>query len=321
MIMKKIYLVSISAILLAPYLVFAAPILNLNGQTGTTQSFVNDNNLTITSNLNKHTLGWTGLLAPFRGGTGVDLSALNENSILFKEGGVVKGNPSALLTPSLFGGGLRDLKLAGAFITELGFSFLNIGDGRDHGIGPLGIVPVNSSGDNLVLTAGDANKNGAGGNIRISAGSGGFDYGEGSGTGLGGKIHIIAGDGHNTNGGDIVLQIGAGDSNGHIVIQNPSETSGIVFDTSLLSDFKTLTFPDIAGTFSILEANQEFKGENLFSNPVNNFISGTNTSVHIGADGIPGCIIMGDSDGSGVTYITANDGVLSTSTNPSQNCQ
>jgi hypothetical protein len=34
-----------------------------------------------------------------------------------------------------------------------------------------------------------------------------------------------------------------------------------------------------------------------------------------------GCIAMGDSDGSGVTYITANDGVLSASATKPSTCQ
>lgn len=47
----------------------------------------------------------------------------------------------------------------------------------------------------------------------------------------------------------------------------------------------------------------------------------TNSIVTIGSDAVPGCIAMGDSDGSGVTYVTANDGVLSASTTAPSNCQ
>ena len=43
--------------------------------------------------------------------------------------------------------------------------------------------------------------------------------------------------------------------------------------------------------------------------------------LYLGSSSIPGCIVMGDSDGSGVTYLTANDGVLSVSTTPSSACQ
>ena len=41
-------------------------------------------------------------------------------------------------------------------------------------------------------------------------------------------------------------------------------------------------------------------------------------ALYLGSSSAPGCIIMGDSDGSGVTYLTANDGVLTaSSTKPS----
>ena len=42
------------------------------------------------------------------------------------------------------------------------------------------------------------------------------------------------------------------------------------------------------------------------------------TKIFLGSSTRPGCIVMGDSDGSGVTYITVNDGVLSASTTPCQ---
>lgn len=42
----------------------------LNGQTGNTQTFTNDTNVTITSGSNAHVVGWAGTLAVARGGTG-----------------------------------------------------------------------------------------------------------------------------------------------------------------------------------------------------------------------------------------------------------
>lgn len=41
-------------------------ITSLNGQTGSTQNFANDTNVTISSSLNTHTLGWTGTLSKAR---------------------------------------------------------------------------------------------------------------------------------------------------------------------------------------------------------------------------------------------------------------
>ena len=54
--------------------------------------------------------------------------------------------------------------------------------------------------------------------------------------------------------------------------------------------------------------------------------SSANANIHgkklfLGSSSTPGCIIMGDSDGSGVTYLTVNDGVLTTSTTAPSACQ
>lgn len=77
---------------------------------------------------------------------------------------------------------------------------------------------------------------------------------------------------------------------------------------------KVFTFPNASGTFSLLEI------KNIFSNPVNKFISSSDSTVHIGADGIPGCLVVGDSDSNGVTYVTANNGVLNASAIKPSNC-
>lgn len=58
---------------------------NLNGQTGATQTFASSTNLTITSSGNVHTLGWQGVLAYDRGGTG--LGAVAANQILIGNSG------------------------------------------------------------------------------------------------------------------------------------------------------------------------------------------------------------------------------------------
>jgi hypothetical protein len=54
--------------------------------------------------------------------------------------------------------------------------------------------------------------------------------------------------------------------------------------------------------------------------------SSANANVHgkklfLGSSSVPGCIVMGDSDSSGVTYLTVNDGVLSASTTVPSACQ
>lgn len=61
-----------------------AVVQSLNGQTGQTQTFSNDANVTISSSSNVHSLGWQGLLPLSRGGTGA--SSFTAGSILFSNG-------------------------------------------------------------------------------------------------------------------------------------------------------------------------------------------------------------------------------------------
>lgn len=61
-----------------------AVVKNLNGQTGDTQTFQNDPNVTISSSGDVHSLGWLGLLPISRGGTGAGSFTLG--SILFSNG-------------------------------------------------------------------------------------------------------------------------------------------------------------------------------------------------------------------------------------------
>lgn len=57
---------------------------SLNGLTSSTQSFANDNNVTITSSGSTHTLGWNGQLSVARGGTGA--SSFTANGIVYGNG-------------------------------------------------------------------------------------------------------------------------------------------------------------------------------------------------------------------------------------------
>lgn len=74
---------------------WAAPsitaITSLGGQTGATQAFANDINVTMSSAANTHTLGWTGQLAISRGGTGAStaVAAFNALSPLTTKGDVL----------------------------------------------------------------------------------------------------------------------------------------------------------------------------------------------------------------------------------------
>jgi hypothetical protein len=72
----------------------------LNSQTGATQVFANDTNVTMSSATDTHTLGWTGQLAVARGGTG--LATVTANSYL-------KGNGTSALVPRTYAEVLSDI--------------------------------------------------------------------------------------------------------------------------------------------------------------------------------------------------------------------
>ena len=80
-------------------------ITSLNGQTGGTQTFANDTNVTISSSSNTHTLGWTGQLAVSRGGTGAGT---------FTSNGVLLGSGTSAITATAAGTSNQVLRVPGA---------------------------------------------------------------------------------------------------------------------------------------------------------------------------------------------------------------
>jgi hypothetical protein len=122
---------------------------------------------------------------------------------------------------------------------------------------------------------------------------------------------------------DIDFNDGKGNTWGHIY-GSASSTFAFQQEDSLANvgslDFTRLTadkiyvFPDYSGTFGLLEATQTWMG-------VNKFEASTNSTVYIGSATRSGCLVMGDSDGNGVTYVTANNGVLTATTSQPSICQ
>jgi hypothetical protein len=387
---KKILLV-VLGVLFSPTFVFAQ-IVSLNGQTGATQNFVNDENITMSSDSDTHTLGWNGFLSPARGGLGVDASAFSTGSIPFFDGSVFAGSSNLLFNGT-------DTLTVGPENTPFLFTAKNATTTNDYGSNLIisgGNGNGSGGGGQLSLGSGNGGETGNGGDLTIQGGAGGTTLGHGgalniqaggsgmtdltvnslgsnlnlaggssTGVDLGGNIVLTGGysfnakggnvdiyggvarDGSNNNdGGDINLiagtPLGSGYS-GTIILSNSdasqeiklkpaigieltsvpfgaSVSSAAILDTTLLTTDHTYTFPDASGTFPLLESTQNFSGINTFSNPVNNFISGTTSTIHVGASGIPGCIVMGDKDGSGVTYIMAKNGNLITSTTKPAKC-
>ena len=303
----------------------------LNGQTGQNQTFSNDTNVTISSASNLHTLGWSGVLQPSRGGTGTS-TAMTQGSILFAGTSGVYSQDNA----NLFWNDTNNILKLGGDINFLADSIPT-----DRVIKVADQTSGNLNGNNLVLKSGAGSGTGNGGDISILTGSPG-ESGESGVISIGrtlasptieikttseegllyirsarvidDDIHYLNGTGLEFYSDDEVTQTGFMGflSPGVLWIYNPSHAAKL--DLNDLTSDRTFNFPDANGTFSLLEV------ENTFSNPVNNFISNTNSTIHVGTDGIPGCIVMGDDDSSGVTYVTANDGVLSASSTPPANC-
>ena len=117
-------------------------ITSLNGLTASSQSFVNDSNVTITSSGGNHTIGFTGPLSTYRGGTGVTslsniLGTSSQITVSSGTARVIGGNvtlslPQNIDTSASFkAGGLRITDLAG----ELRFG---VTGGNNIIITPLG---------------------------------------------------------------------------------------------------------------------------------------------------------------------------------------
>ena len=275
-------LLTILGIFLAPAVAFAV-VRTLNGQAGQIQLFANDSNLTIASVNDVHSLVWNGVLPVSRGGTGQ--SAFNNDSIIFfsSASGSFSSAPFIIDESSPNNPAVRALN---GEANEAGHGF-GITAGLGNGIG---------RGGPLELTAGDGGVNGNGGPLGLGAGTG-----QGLGQ-IGGDVIIEGGPGVN------------GATAGHVQIRDPQSGSYAQFITSSLSDNRDFTFPDSSGTFGLLETNQIFSG-------LNKFEATNNSTIYVGSALKTGCIVLGDSDGDGVTYITANNGVLSATAAKPSICQ
>lgn len=314
-----------------------AVIQSLNNQTGQTQTFQNDSNLTISSSSNTHSLGWLGLLPLSRGGTGAN--SFTNGSVLFSNGTFISQDNSNFFwdnTNNRLGIGTS---IPSAILDVVGnvkiSNSLTVSDGisSPHGEGLTLDGGDETSGDGgfVSLSAGNAIGNvGKGGGTSISGGYGGSVTGDGgnidiesgaaTGDGNGGQLSLSAGWGGEStgNGGDLTLQAGRAQgtgTNGNVQIINPTNFIGAIFDTSLLSTTnKIFAFPNFSGTFGLLEASQTWTG-------LNKFEASNNSTIYVGSSVKSGCIALGDSDGSGITYVTASDGALSASSTKPSICQ
>ena len=268
----------------------------LNGQTGQTQTFQNDSNVTISSSNNTHTINWQGLLPLSRGGTGA--SSLTAGSILFSNGTSISQNNSNLFwdnTNNRLGIG-----------TSSPASTLSV-NGNTSISGNLNVTG-NITTTNLVPYTGAVNDVDLG-TFDLKARFLSSDGGGGIGLYNDGEVHFYSGQGEITKTGMISMY-----DDGQYRFAKIAGNVFAVLDFSPLAADKTFTFPNISGTFGLLETDQTWSG-------LNKFEASMNSTIYVGSSVKSGCIAMGDSDSSGVTYITANDGVLTASTTKPSTCQ
>ncbi|OGH16339.1 MAG: hypothetical protein A3C30_03100 [Candidatus Levybacteria bacterium RIFCSPHIGHO2_02_FULL_40_18] len=369
-----------------------AVVQSLNSQTGQTQTFQNDSNLTISSLNNIHSLIWQGLLPISRGGTGND--AFTEGSIIFmgqnkfrqdnnhffwdrinNRLGIGTSSPTATLDVS---GNAKVSSLTTS--SDATINTLTVGLGG-------GSVTTNATvGKNALLNNTTGARNTAVGYEALLL-SNGFDNTAVGYQALGESITSTGSDentavgafalGSNTTGrfnsalgGHALLFNETGDSNTAVGLSslggNTSGSSnigiGLYALTANTTGSNNIAIGERAGLWSVGSADLTAPSSSIYIgyrtrgydyNDNNSIVIGSeaegagsnkavigNTSVtdvyfgssaglasihskklFLGSSSVPGCIIMGDSDGSGVSYITVNDGVLSLSTTTPTACQ
>lgn len=343
MILRKLTAVALfaSALFLFSASPVDAAIKTINGLRAMDQTFTNDSNIQINSPAggSAHIINWNGLLPISRGGTGA--GSFGSGSVLFSNGttfaqdnsnlfwdntnnrlGLGTSSPSSTLDVN--GNTSISGDLNTGYITTLGVEGSTFADFKVRG--KSGDVS-NPDGATTYLYSGDGFDSGSGGLLRVAAGDGG-DTGNGgaldlyAGRGLtsgnGGNVTIYGGQVFGTgNGGSIFFRVGeggGGGTNGSFNFFEPTGTYKGTLDFSPISADQTFTFPNTSGTFGLLQADQTWSG-------LNKFEASSNSTIYVGSSTKSGCIALGDSDGDGIAYVIANDGVLTASTTKPSFCQ
>jgi hypothetical protein len=210
--MNKI-IIGTAIAMLVPFATFAS-VDSLNGQTGSTQTFVNDENVGLSSDSDTHTFTWSGVLSVLRGGTGMSSYATGSipffwNGVLSEDNNLLRWDEDSgtLYVGASYNGG----KIMAAY-----------NNGPDTGGGSMSIIGGNGdgtgTGGGLYLSAGNGGDYGDGADVELGAGGGGYYSGNG------GSARISAAGPHvgtNGNGGSVFLQAAPGDgsgSNGQVYI-------------------------------------------------------------------------------------------------------
>jgi hypothetical protein len=255
---KAQFVAAVFGAVLLPALIAFAGVDNLNGQSGTSHSFVGDGLIQVSSGNNQHQVSFAGVMPLSKGGLGK--TTFEEGSVLFYSSGTIAENSD--FKWNNFGGYQGGLVI-GADSSTADYANLRIANGNDFilSAGELAGAPgsihfMNESDESSVTLAYDAAAGEPGFNLTMSGG-------------LQSYLHL-----HRANG-----YFG-------INTEVPLASFHVVDDISNKSTLR---------------------------------VGAGDPSRH--GNSTPGCFVLGDSDGDGVTYITANDGVLSATTTKPSTCQ
>lgn len=366
------FLLGISVLFVTPTAALAVPIQNLNGATASTQTFLNDSNVTISTDTstNIHSLIWLNQLPISRGGTGTN--SFTNGSIPFIFNGIFSQDNSNFFWDNInkrLGIGTSSpttsLDVSGnAKVTSLTstndstINLITVGRGANsvNNNTALGLDALLGStggsntavGHRTLVNTGSYTDNTAVGAFVMSNNVGDGNTGMGSGA----MLENVSGSSNTVIGTDAFRLNNSGNFNtvmGGQALRNNSNNGNrnvaVGFQAGTSSSAAPLTSPEnsiyigaeVRG-FDDNDSNSIVIGYNAIGAGANTAVIGNSGLGHVyfgsstgqaaihsrklflGSSSVPGCIVMGDSDGNGVTYLTVNDGALTVSTTQPSSC-
>lgn len=340
----KLHILSIAllfmlGLLVTPTKAFAV-MQSLDGLTAQHQTFTDDSNVTITPSGSTHTLGWQGLLPFSRGGTGA--SSFAAGSVLFSNGtsltqdnsnlfwddsnnrlGIGTSSPTSALDVS---GNAKVTTLTSNADSIIHTLNIGLGGGSVETNTALGLSALlnNTSGSTNLATGFEALRANSTGNNNVALGFRSLlkntSGSENVAIGYNSFIENL------TGAGNVVVGRNAAavqsDGSTHLTTAFDSIYIGKNVRGNNNNDNNSI----VIGTDAIgAGANKAVIGNSSMTDVYFGSASGL-ANIHakktfLGTSTTPGCIIMGDSDGNGVTYLTVNDGVLTASATAPSACQ